>query len=67
MSAIPFNIFTNAKYHYVKVANYKIVFWSLTIGFGKFVKKLDVLSIEEEHKMLAQAMCQPTSPSSLSL
>jgi hypothetical protein len=65
MHALPSNIFTNAKYQYVKVANYKVIFWSLTIGFGKFVKKLDVLSIEEEHKMLAQTMCQPMSPSSL--
>ncbi len=67
MHAIPFHIFTNAKYHYVKVANYKVVFWSLTIGFGKFIKKLDVLSIEKEHKMLAQATCQPTFPSNLNL
>jgi hypothetical protein len=51
MHAIPLNIFITTKYHYVKVANYKVVFWSLTIGFGKFIKKLDVLSIEEEHKM----------------
>ncbi len=47
MHAIPFNIFTNAKYHHVKVVNYKVVFWSLTIGSGKFIKKLDVLSIED--------------------
>jgi hypothetical protein len=53
--AIPFNIFTNARYHHVKVASEEVTLQSSTIGFNKTNKKLDVLSIENECIMLAQA------------
>jgi len=39
----------------VKVASEETTLQSSTIGFGKTIKKLDVLSIENERIMLAQA------------
>lgn len=39
----------------MKVASEETTLQSSTIGFGKTIKKLDVLSIENERIMLAQA------------
>jgi hypothetical protein len=51
----------------MKVVNDEATLHSLVANLGKFIKKLDVLLIEEKPKMLAQLMCQPTFPSSLNL
>lgn len=51
----------------MKVVRDETTLQMLTIGFGKSIKKFDILSIEEEQRMLAQMICQPTSPSSLNL
>ncbi len=59
--SILFNIFTDVRYHLVKLANDEATLWSSTIGFKKTIKKFNVLSIEKEHKMLGQEMCLPTS------
>ncbi len=32
------------------------------MGLGKSIQKSNVLSIKEEHAMVSQAVCQPTSP-----
>ncbi len=39
----------------MKAASEEATLQSLTIGFNKTIKKLDVLSIENERIMLAQA------------
>jgi hypothetical protein len=54
---IPFNIFTYSKYHQIKVVNDKLTLLASTIGFGKCIKKFDILSIEEECRMFAQTIC----------
>jgi len=65
--AIPFNIFMDARYHHVKVVGNETTFRMLTIGLGKCIKKSNILSIEKEQRMLAQGMCEPTSPCNLNL
>jgi hypothetical protein len=45
---IPFNLFTNAKYHHVKVTKNKVTLQALTTGLGKSIQKFDILSIKEE-------------------
>ncbi len=51
--AIPFNIFMDAKYHWMKVVRDETTFQTLTISLGKSINTIDILSIEEEQKMLA--------------
>lgn len=51
---VPFNIFTNLRYHCVKVDNDEETLWTSTTNIHKFVKKLNVLPIDEERKILAQ-------------
>ncbi len=65
--AIAFNIFRDARYHYIKVVWNETSFWASTIGLGKSIKKFNLLFVEKEQRMLAQATCQPTSPYNLSL
>jgi hypothetical protein len=48
----PFNIFVDAKYHWVKVVSDEAILWSLTTSLGKTIKKSNVLSIQEKCKML---------------
>jgi hypothetical protein len=43
---VPFNIFIDVRYHYVKVAGAKLTLQSSTIGFGKIIKKSNVLFIK---------------------
>lgn len=64
---VPFNIFINGKYHHMKVVSDETTLHSSITSLSKFIKKSNVLSIEEKCKMLAQLMCQPTFPSSLNL
>jgi hypothetical protein len=64
---VPFNIFINARYHHMKVVGDEVTLRFSITSLGKFIRKSDVLSIEEKRKMLAQLMCQPTFPSSLNL
>jgi hypothetical protein len=45
---VPFNIFTYAKYHYVKVFNDEITFQISIVDLGKSIKESDILSIEKE-------------------
>jgi len=42
----------DSKFQCVKVVGDKTTLQASTIGLGKFVKKSNVLSIEEERKML---------------
>jgi hypothetical protein len=42
-------------------------FQTLTTSFNKSIKKINILSIKEEQRMLAQAICQPTSHVGLNL
>jgi hypothetical protein len=49
---VPFNIFTNARYHHVKFAGDEIALISSTIKFGKTIKKSNVMIIEEGCKIL---------------
>ncbi len=51
----------------MKVVRDETTLQMLTVGFGKSIKKFDILSIEEKQRMLAQMICQPTSPCSLNL
>ncbi len=43
-----FNIFTDSRFHHVKVDGDETSFQATIAGLGKFMKKYDVLSIEEE-------------------
>jgi hypothetical protein len=60
-----FNIFTDSRFHHVKVVGDETTFQATIASLGKFVNFFDVLSIEEEHKMLVQEICQLTFPSNL--
>jgi hypothetical protein len=64
---IPFNIFMDAKYRHVKVVGNETTFQTSTTSLGKSIKKSNILSIEKEQRVLAQMMCQPTSPCNLNL
>jgi len=46
----------------VKVVSEKTTLRASNAGLRKSIKKSDVLSIEEQHAMLSQMVCQPTSP-----
>jgi len=52
-----FNIFIDAQYHHVKVVGDEALLQFSTIGFVEIIKKLDVLFIEKECRMLMQSMC----------
>jgi hypothetical protein len=45
---ILFNIFTNVRFHYVKIVSDVTMLQSIGIGMKRSIKKFDVLSIEEE-------------------
>jgi hypothetical protein len=62
-----FNIFTDVKFQRMKLVGYEITFYASNVDIGNSIKKCNVLSIEEERKMLGQAICLPTSPTSLNL
>jgi hypothetical protein len=64
---VPFNIFIDAQFQRVKIVGDKATLQSSGVGLGRFIKKFDVLLIEEEWKMLLQSICQPTSPIGLNL
>jgi hypothetical protein len=49
---VTFNIFTNIRYHHVKLAGDEATLISSTIRLGKTIKKSHVMSIEKGHKML---------------
>ncbi len=59
--AICFSMFTKVKYDYAKVLIDETILWTSTTNLCKSIKKSHNLSIEKEQRMLAQAMCQPTS------
>jgi hypothetical protein len=64
---VPFNIFMDARYRCVKVVGDETTLQASTTNLGKSIKKSNVMSIEEEKKMLMQQMCQPTSPIRLNI
>jgi hypothetical protein len=64
---VPFNIFTNVWYNWVKIANDELTLWAFNFDFKKSIKKSDVLSIQEEWNMFDQTMYQLTFPSDLNL
>jgi hypothetical protein len=45
---VPFNIFTNVRYHHMKVVGNKTTLQTSTIGLDKSIKKSNILSVEEE-------------------
>jgi hypothetical protein len=64
---IPFNIFIDVKYHWMKDYSDEATLWVLNGGFNKFIIKFDVISIREEWQMLFQPMCHPNISSSHNL
>jgi hypothetical protein len=50
---------------HVKVVGNEKTFQASPTGVGKLIKKSNILCIEKKQRILAQAMCQPTSPSNL--
>ncbi len=44
-----------------------MIFRSPLVGLGKVIKFFEMLSIEEEWRMLTQIICQPNFPSSLNI
>jgi hypothetical protein len=63
---VPFNIFTNTRYHHLKVISDEVPFLFSITSLGKSIKKIDILFVEE-CQMLIQMIYQPTSPSTLNL
>jgi hypothetical protein len=63
---VPFNIFTNTRYHHLKVTSDEVTFLSSTTSLGKLTKRFDILFVEE-CRMLIQMIYQPTSPYGLNL
>jgi hypothetical protein len=51
----------------MKIVGDETTLQASNINHGKSIRKLNVLSIQEEWKMLDQAMCQSSSLSSLNL
>jgi hypothetical protein len=64
---IQFNIFIDVQYNWVKIVGDKATLWVSNTSLEKSIKKLDVHSIQEEWKMLIQAMCLLTSLNMLNL
>jgi hypothetical protein len=56
-----------SSFGYVKLAIDKITLCVFSASLGKIIKKSNVLSIDEEKKMLAQEMCRPTTPTKINL
>jgi len=54
---ILFNVFINVKFHHVKVVNDETIFQSSIVNLCMSIRKSNLLSIEEKHIMLTQAMC----------
>lgn len=52
----------DAKYNQVTFVGNKVILQASNVGLGKSIKKSDNLTIKEERLMLAQLICQPTSP-----
>jgi len=63
--AIAFDILKDARYHHMKVVWNETTFWASTAGLCKSIKKFNLLFVENEQRMLAQATCQPTYPYNL--
>jgi hypothetical protein len=63
---IPFDIFTNIKYCHVKLANDEATSCIQCWSWKKY-QKTSVLLVEEERKMLGQAICHATSRRGLNL
>ncbi len=63
----PFNIFIDVKFQQMKLVGYEITFYASNVDIEKSIKKCNMLSIEEGRKTLRQAICLPTSPTSLNL
>ncbi|KAL3685410.1 hypothetical protein R1sor_003432 [Riccia sorocarpa] len=61
----PFNILKDSRYHKVKLAADEAVQRSMDRGLGKSVKKSDILTLEEETRMLAQPKCDLQYPKGL--
>ncbi len=59
---VPFNILIDARYQWVKVVVDEAGLWYSIVGFGKIIKKSNVLYVQKKCRMLAQTMCQPTLP-----
>ncbi|KAL3695219.1 hypothetical protein R1sor_009295 [Riccia sorocarpa] len=61
----PFNILKDARYHKVKLAADEAVQHAMDRGLGKTVKKSDILTLDEERRMLAQEKCSLQCPRGL--
>jgi hypothetical protein len=55
----------DAKYSRVMFVGNEVVLQASNVGFNKNIKKSDNLTIKEKQLMLAQLICQPTSPVAL--
>jgi len=64
---VPFNIFFDPRYHWIKVVGDEVIFQPSLLRFEKVIKKFEMLSIKEEWQMLTQVICQHNVPSSLNL
>ncbi|KAL3682593.1 hypothetical protein R1sor_000615 [Riccia sorocarpa] len=64
-AVIPFNILKDVRYRKVKVAADEAVSRAMAAGLGKYVKKSDLITLEEEHEMLPQPICSLDSPRGL--
>ncbi len=47
-----FNIFINCRFHHVKLASDEMAFHASIVNFNKYIKKVDIMSIHEEEKIL---------------
>jgi hypothetical protein len=45
---VPFNIFTNARYHHMKVVEDEVILRTTIIGLDKSIKKSNILLVEKE-------------------
>ncbi len=62
---IPFNPFIDVQYNRMKIVGDETTLWVSNTSLEKSIKKSDVRSIQEEWKMLNQAMCLLRSLNSL--
>ncbi|KAL3694374.1 hypothetical protein R1sor_008025 [Riccia sorocarpa] len=61
----PFNILKDARYHKVKLAADEAVQRAMDRGLGKTIQKSDILTLDEERRMLAQEKCSLQCPRGL--
>jgi hypothetical protein len=50
---VPFNIFIDVRYHWVKIVGGEVGLRSSIVGLGKTIKKSNVLFVQEECIILA--------------